>query len=123
MPAPLLTELADALQSIVGPGRVLTEPASQQRFLRDFSWYSPILSEAFAETHIDAVVQPSTVDELVEIVGVAVRQRVPITVRGAGTGNYGQSIPLYGGVLVDTRRLNRISLLDEQAIEVEGGAV
>src|SRR5205807_3339353 len=42
---------------------------------------------------------------------------------GAGTGNYGQSVPLYGGILVDMRRLNRIVALAEDNVEVEAGAV
>src|SRR5438045_9616918 len=75
------------------------------------------------DTRIDAVVQPATLSELERVVAVGVRQRVPITVRGAGTGNYGQSVPLYGGILIDMRRLNRIDFVDNDSIEVEAGAV
>src|SRR5207248_10657774 len=46
-----------------------------------------------------------------------------ITVRGAGTGNYGQSVRLYGGILIDMRRLNRIMSVDDDAVQVEAGAV
>jgi FAD/FMN-containing dehydrogenase len=56
-------------------------------------------------------------------VAVGVRLRVPITVRGAGTGNYGQSVPLYGGIVIDMRRLNRIELLNDESIEADAGAV
>jgi FAD binding domain len=118
-----LTELIGELTDVVGAQHVLVEPAAQQRFLRDFSWYSPVLADAFIDTHIDAVVQPATLSELERVVAVGVRQRVPITVRGAGTGNYGQSVPLYGGILIDMRRLNRIISLDDDAVQVEAGAV
>src|SRR5438105_8258996 len=103
-----LGELAEA----VGAPHVLVDPAAQQRFLKDFSWYSPVLADAFIDTRIDAVVQPATLEELEKVVATAVRLRVPMTVRGAGTGNYGQSVPLYGGIVVDMRRLNRIEFLD-----------
>ncbi len=112
-----------ALVQIVGDGHVLVEPAAQQRFLRDFSWYSPVLTEAFSDTRIDAVVQPGSIDELERVVAAAVGHRVPITVRGAGTGNYGQSVPLFGGILLDMRRLNRIVSIDDDVIEVEAGCV
>jgi FAD/FMN-containing dehydrogenase len=104
---------------------VLVDPAAQQRFLKDFSWYSPVLADAFADadTRIDAVVQPATLAELERVVALGVRLRVPITMRGAGTGNYGQSVPLYGGILLDMRRLNRIEFLNDEAIEVDAGAV
>jgi FAD/FMN-containing dehydrogenase len=111
------------LREAVGARHVLVEPAAQQRFLRDFSWYSPVLANAFVDTRIDAVVQPGTIAELEAIVAVAVRHRLPITVRGAGTGNYGQSVPLFAGLLIDMRRLNRIEAVATDCIEVEAGAV
>ena len=118
-----MTELVEGLTEIVGTKHVLVDPAAQQRFLKDFSWYSPVLAEAFIDTRIDAVVQPATIEQLEQVVATAVRLRVPITVRGAGTGNYGQSVPLYGGIMVDMRLLNRIEFLDDDAIEVEAGAI
>ncbi|HEX8967426.1 MAG TPA: FAD-binding oxidoreductase [Chloroflexota bacterium] len=118
-----MNELIQDLIDVVGTRHVLVEPAAQQRFLRDFSWYSPVLTEAFGDTRIDAVVQPASLDELEQVVATGVRHRVPITVRGAGTGNYGQSVPLYGGILIDMRRLDRIRFVDEHTIETEAGAV
>jgi FAD/FMN-containing dehydrogenase len=118
-----LIELVDELVGVVDDKHVLVDPAAQQRFLRDFSWYSPVLADAFVDTRIDAVVQPGSAAELETIVGVSVRRRLPITVRAAGTGNYGQSVPLYGGILIDMRRLNRIVSIEDDAIEVEAGCV
>src|SRR6266571_7921631 len=113
----------DDLIDVVGVQHVLVEPSAQQRFLRDFSWYSPVLADAFVDTRIDAVVQPATLEELEAVVAIGVQRRVPITVRGAGTGNYGQSVPLHGGILVDMRRLNRIVAISDDEIDVEAGAV
>jgi FAD/FMN-containing dehydrogenase len=118
-----LTDLVHDLVDIVGSQHVLVDPAAQQRFLRDFSWYSPVLADAFIDTRIDAVVQPATLAELESVVAVGVKRRLPITVRGAGTGNYGQSVPLHGGILVDMRRLNRIVSMSDDEIDVEAGAV
>ena len=36
------------------------------------------------------------------MLAAACRHGVPITPRGKGTGNYGQGIPLYGGLVLDT---------------------
>jgi len=115
--------LIEGLSVIVGPDHVITEPAAQKRFLQDYSWYSPMLTEQLAGMKVDAVTQPGTMDELREILGLAVRLGVPVTLRGAGTGNYGQSVPLAGGMLIDTRRLDRILAIDDSSITVEAGAV
>jgi len=116
-------ELALGVEAIVGAGHLITEPGAQRRFLQDFSWYSPMLTEALAGVSVDVVAQPSDLEELREVLGLAVRLRVPVTVRGAGTGNYGQSVPLAGGLLIDTRRLDRIVAVDATSITIEAGAV
>src|SRR5207237_768650 len=63
-PSPFLAELVRELIDTVGERHVLIDPAAQQRFLKDFSWYSPVLAEAFIDTRIDAVRQPATLAEL-----------------------------------------------------------
>lgn len=48
------------------------------------------------------------------------RWRVPLTVRG-GTGNYGQAVPLEGGVVLDMTALDRIIVLEDGLLTVEPG--
>ncbi|MBI3710206.1 MAG: FAD-binding oxidoreductase, partial [Proteobacteria bacterium] len=48
--------------------------------------------------------------------------RVPVTVRGAGTGNYGQAMPLNGGVVLDLSKLNRIKSIEPGRFRAESGA-
>jgi FAD/FMN-containing dehydrogenase len=95
----LLTAFADLL----GADRVVPGGPAATAFLRDFSWYSPVLESALADTTVDAVVRPASTEELTACVALAARLRVPLTLRGAGTGNYGQSLPLQRGVVVDVR--------------------
>jgi FAD/FMN-containing dehydrogenase len=45
-----------------------------------------------------------------------------VTVRGQGTGNYGQAIPLHGGLVIDTSRANRITGVGDGEITAEAGA-
>ncbi len=55
-------------------------------------------------------------------VGAAHRHRVPVTVRGQGTGNYGQAIPLHGGLVIDTSQARRVISVDDGQITAEAGA-
>jgi FAD/FMN-containing dehydrogenase len=116
-------DLARELAGIVGADHLIVDEDAQKRFLRDFSWYSPLLTTALADTTVDVVVRPGTLAELVEVLAVGVRRRVPVTVRGAGTGNYGQSLPLERGILIDIRRLDRILAVADDAITLEPGVV
>src|SRR5262249_10845852 len=111
------------LACIVGARNVIADEEAQKRFLKDFHWYSPILLGALSDMTAHAVVRPGTLEELEAVVGAAVRAREPITMRGAGTGNYGQSVPLHGGIVVDVRRLNRILDMGDGRITVEAGVV
>ena len=61
---------------------------------RDFYWYSPILTAQLQSCRADVVVQPQSEEEIERVSAAAARHRMPLTVRGGGTGNYGQSVPL-----------------------------
>ena len=56
----------------------------------------------------DAVVQPVSTAEVVKVLRCCYSRRIPVTARGAGTGNYGQAIPLAGGVVLDLARMDAI---------------
>jgi FAD/FMN-containing dehydrogenase len=114
-----MTDLANALSSILGESsRVLTQPQVVQRLSRDFYWYSPILKPLLDGKHADVVVQPLSTAEIVSIVRHCYAHDIPLTVRGAGTGNYGQAVPLHGGVVLDLQRLDRILSLSEDGVAV-----
>jgi FAD/FMN-containing dehydrogenase len=107
---------------LLGPERVLTGGRARG-YLRDFSWYSPVLENALADTTIAAVLRPRSVSELAEVVSIAVRGGTPITLRGAGTGNYGQSLPLRHGLVIDVRAIAGVLEVTRGRIAVLPGTV
>lgn len=76
-----------------------TKPDEIQSFLSDASF--------IREGHADRVVLPESVEEVSEILAGANRERVPVTVSGAGTGTVGGRVP-FGGIVLATDKLNRI---------------
>jgi len=72
-----------------------------ERLSQDFYWFSPILKRQLDGLRADAVVRPKTEDQIRAIVSACAKAGVPITLRGSGTGNYGQCMPLHGGVILD----------------------
>jgi FAD/FMN-containing dehydrogenase len=90
---------------------------------RDFYWYSPILSAQLQNCRADVVVQPHTEQEIESVAAAAARYRIPVTVRGGGTGNYGQSVPLKGGIVLDMTRYNKVAEVKSGSIRVQAGAL
>jgi len=74
---------------------------------RDFFWFSPVLKPDLEGKQAELVVLPRDKAELRRVASACARHRVPVTVRGGGTGNYGQAVPLEGGVVLNMTRLNR----------------
>src|SRR5258706_9846867 len=84
----------------------VTDPSRIARLSQDFSWFSPVLKRQLADKRAEAVARPRTEDEVRRLVSLCAKLRVPITIRGTGTGNYGQSVPLQGGVVLDMTGYN-----------------
>jgi glycolate oxidase len=61
----------------------------------------------------DLVVLPSTTEEVSAVARLCNEHRVPLVVRGAGTGYTGGAVPTQGGVVLSMERLNRILEIDE----------
>lgn len=71
------------------------------------------------------VVFPGSADEIASILKLANRDRIPVTPRGAGTGLSGGALPVQGGIVLCTERLNRILEIDERNLQatVEPGVI
>lgn len=100
----------------------VTEPKIVRRRSRDFFWYSPILNEQLDGKSADLIVTPRDEAEVVRIAAACARHRVPLTVRAGGTGNYGQAVPLQGGVLLDVTALAAIEWTKPGMVRVGAGA-
>ena len=109
------------LQSLVGLD-VETQPQKVRRRSRDFYWYSPILKRELDAAKADAVVTVESEADVIRVLAQAYRHNVPVTVRGAGTGNYGQAMPLRGGIVLDVSRLGRILAIDAGTVRAQAGA-
>jgi FAD/FMN-containing dehydrogenase len=84
----------------------VTDAARVARLSQDFAWFSPVLNRQLADKTAEIAVRPRTEAEVRAVVAACARDGIPITVRGSGTGNYGQSIPLHGGVILDMSGYN-----------------
>ncbi|MDB5817769.1 MAG: FAD-binding protein [Rhizobacter sp.] len=84
----------------------IVDKSRVDRLSQDFYWFSPALKRDLDGKVADVAVRPRTEEEIRLVVAACARDGIPITLRGSGTGNYGQSIPLHGGVVLDLSGYN-----------------
>jgi glycolate oxidase len=60
------------------------------------------------------VVKPGSSLEISQILKMANACRIPVTVRGGGTGLSGSALPIHGGILISMERFNKILSIDTE---------
>lgn len=101
----LSKELAEELESVLGPGRIQLGKGVKESYAHD---EMPIYGKYMPE----AVLLPETTEEVAAIMRLCAEHKVPVTVRGAGTGLVGGCVPIHGGVVLSTERMNKILSYD-----------
>ncbi len=99
------------------------KPASVKAKSRDFFWYSPVLKARLDHLEADFVVSPRSEAEVIEVLRVCYAHDVPVTTRGAGTGNYGQAMPLAGGCVLHMRHMASVKEVHPGRVIVEPGCL
>ncbi|ESY76245.1 FAD-linked oxidase [Mesorhizobium sp. LNHC221B00] len=103
--------------------KVDDNPAIVQQKSRDFYWYSPVLKRQLDHVTGDLIVTPRNEAELVRLLAACYRHGVPVTPRGSGTGNYGQAMPLSGGVVLNLAEMNEIKSIAPGRVVTGPGAI
>ena len=98
----------EALIRRLGSIRHETHPALVKQKSRDFYWYSPVLKRQLDHVVGDIVVSPADADEVIETLRIAHSLGILVTPRGSGTGNYGQAMPLDGGIVLSLAEMSSI---------------
>jgi FAD/FMN-containing dehydrogenase len=114
-------DIAALLEDIAGVPSYSDVPTRRKK-TRDYYWFSPILTPLMNRYLADLVVCPRTEDEVKRVAAACARHRVPLTVRGGGTGNYGAAVPIRGGVVLETTGLREIKWIENGRARVQAGA-
>ena len=111
-----LSPLQRELSGILGPDGYLWRP--EDLMLYEYDGLS-------SQRVPDAVVFPTSTEQVVRIVKLAAREKIPVIARGAGTGLSGGAVVTEGGVVVSFARMKRILEIDieNQRARVQPGVV
>jgi FAD binding domain len=113
----------EALKAALSHLEIDENPISVRAKSRDFFWYSPVLKARMDHLTADFVVSPRSEAEVIDVLAQAHAHNVPVTVRGAGTGNYGQAIPLKGGIILHMKNMTAVKAVHPGRVIVEPGCL
>jgi len=110
-------EHISSFEKIVGKDCVLFDAGSLDKYSSDETEDLKFLPEV--------VLKPNTPEQISEILKICNKENIPLTPRGAGTGLSGGALPVFGGVILSTERLNKILEIDERNLQatVEPGVI
>jgi len=115
----VLNELTDLL----GSDYVSTRESDKLVYSTDWSWMLQMwLDRGMETTKPDFIVHPSSAEEVAGIMKIAARYQLPVVPWGGGSGSQGGAGPIFGGILLDTKRMNRIIDINENCLTVTAQA-
>jgi len=91
---------------------VLRSPGELAGLAADGFIYSPVLQPLLRGLGAQLGVRAQDPDQVLRVAAGCARHGVSLTLRGAGTGNYGQAVPLAGGLVLELSGLTRLRHLD-----------
>jgi FAD/FMN-containing dehydrogenase len=105
--------------------RVTFRLTERKLYGHDIAAMPSLFKPLIGDTTPEAVVQPETEEELVDLVRWASDKRIPLTPRGKASSGYGGVVPVKRGIVVDFYRMKRVVHIDQQNLTatVEAGIV
>ncbi|MCQ2446701.1 MAG: FAD-binding oxidoreductase, partial [Clostridia bacterium] len=114
----ILTELEDA----VGRENTSTREIDKLTHGVDYYWLSRMWSDRGKRMpEADFIVSPKDAEETSKVLKIANYYKIPVTCWGGGGGTQGGAIPVAGGILLDTKRMNKIYDVNEKGMYIETG--
>lgn len=114
----LTTTQQNAVRAIVSAERARFDVRERRLYSHDTGVLPKLMQPLAGKTLADAVVQPETEEQIIELVRFAVEKQIPLVVRGKGTSGYGGAVPSRGGIVVDMTRMKEIIDVDEAGLTV-----
>ncbi len=114
---PVTPAVVEALRQIVGDGHLLVGRDALEPYGHDET------VGLWAEAEV--VVKVTSAEQVSEVLKLAQQERIPVTPRGAGYGLSGGAVPVLGGIVLSTEKMNRILEIDARnlMVTVEPGVI
>ena len=95
--------------------RLSTRRVERKLYSHDIGEMPSMIKPLIGTPLADAVVQPESEDEIIQLVKWAAGESIPLVPRGKATSGYGGVLPVKGGVVIDFFRMSRVVSVDGDA--------
>ena len=114
------------LQDIVGKDYVSTKSSDKEVYSVDYFWIPEMWHDRqkgrdLTRPSADFIVHPANAEEVSKILKIANNYKIPVTTWGGGSGSQGGALPIFGGIILDTKRMDQIFCIDQASMTVEVG--
>lgn len=111
------------LEEVVGSAHISTRESDRLVYSCDWFWLPQMWLDRGKRTPPpDYVVHPASPEEISAIMAIANNYEIPVVPWGGGSGTQGGALPIYGGILLDLKRLDQIIEIDKQSMTVTAQA-
>jgi alkyldihydroxyacetonephosphate synthase len=111
------------LEEVVGMDHISTEEADRLIYSVDWYWLPQMwLDRGQPLTKPDYIVHPGSAQEISHILEIANKYRIPVIPWGGGSGTQGGATSIYGGIIMDLKRLDKIIEINEENMTVTAQA-
>ena len=109
------TELTDA----VGDANVDVKFADKFGHSIDYYWIPEMWHDRGKECpKADFIVHPGSTEEVAKVMKIANQYKLPVVPWGGGSGSQGGALPIYGGIILDMKRMNKFYGVDKESYTV-----
>ena len=111
------------LEEVVGQDFITVDKTDRLVYSTDWSWMPQMwLDRGQPLMPPDYIVYPASPEEISDIMEIANKYRIPVIPFGGGSGTQGGALPVFGGIILDLKRLDKIIEIDEQSLTVTAEA-
>jgi alkyldihydroxyacetonephosphate synthase len=114
------------LEDVVGRENVSISDGERLVYGVDYFWVGRMwVDKGRLPPKPDYIVRPASAQEVSRLLKIANYYKIPVQTWGGGSGSQGSALPTAGGIVLDTKRMNKLIGIDEYSriITVETGMV
>jgi len=107
------------LKWAVGEDNVRTDDADKLGHSIDYYWVPELWHDRNCPPQPpQIIVTPETAQDVAKVMKIANNYKIPVTPWGGGSGSQGGALPIYGGISLDTKKLNKVLEIDEKSLTI-----